>query len=139
MESNLFMYKLIKWFLFLLPPESAHKITLNSLKYLHKIRLQKYIIKPCHKTPIEILGLHFKNPIGIAAGLDKNGDYIDCLAELGVGFIEVGAVTPKPQQGNKKPRLFRLAKDKALINRMGVNNKGVDYLLKNLQRKKLTV
>lgn len=131
------MYPIIRFFLFLLPPETAHCLTLMGLKCLHKIGLLRFFI-PAVKTtaPIQVFGLTFKNPVGIAAGLDKNGDYIDCLAALGVGFIEVGAVTPKAQLGNPKPRLFRLKSKQALINRMGFNNKGVDYLVRNLQQKK---
>lgn len=109
------------------------------LKGLHKIGLLSFFIPPITKeVPTQAFGLTFKNPIGIAAGLDKNGDYIDCLAALGVGFIEVGAVTPRAQIGNPKPRLFRIKAKKALINRMGFNNKGVDYLVQRLQEKKST-
>jgi dihydroorotate dehydrogenase len=130
------MYKLLKPILFLLPPELAHTITLKLLSFLYKIRLLHLFFKTTNtKHTTEIFGLHFSNPVGIAAGLDKNGDYIDCLGALGVGFIEVGAVTPKPQSGNEKPRLFRLKQDNAIINRMGFNNKGVDYLVENLKRK----
>ena len=78
-----------------------------------------------------------KNMVGIAAGLDKNGDYIDCLAALGIGFIEVGTVTPKPQKGNPKPRIFRNKKEKSLLNRLGFNNKGVDYLVEKFKKKKI--
>ena len=80
------------------------------------------------------MGLSFPNPIGLAAGLDKNGDYIDALAALGFGFIEIGTVTPKPQPGNPTPRLFRLPEKKAIINHMGFNNKGVDYLVKKVKK-----
>ncbi|MCC2624290.1 MAG: dihydroorotate dehydrogenase (quinone) [Burkholderiales bacterium] len=133
------MYKLLKPILFLLPPELAHTITLKFLGLLYKTRLLNFVfntVNTCH--PTQVFGLSFGNPVGIAAGLDKNGDYIDCLAALGVGFIEIGAVTPKPQQGNLKPRLFRLKEDNAIINRMGFNNKGVDYLVENLKRKTTT-
>lgn len=85
-------------------------------------------------APYELMGLSFKNRVGLAAGLDKNGEYIDALADLGFGFIEVGTVTPKPQSGNPKPRIFRLKKSEAIINRMGFNSKGVDYLIKQLQK-----
>jgi dihydroorotate dehydrogenase len=85
---------------------------------------------------MNILGLDFNNPIGLAAGFDKNGDYIDALGKLGFGFIEVGTVTPKPQSGNPTPRIFRFPSEKALINRMGFNNKGVDYLIERLKRRK---
>jgi dihydroorotate dehydrogenase len=86
--------------------------------------------------PIEVFGLKFKNPVGLAAGFDKNAEYIDELALLGFSHIEIGAVTPEPQKGNPKPRLFRLPKDKALINRMGFNNKGVKEAVKNLKKRK---
>jgi dihydroorotate dehydrogenase len=85
-------------------------------------------------VPRTVMGIRFPNPVGLAAGLDKNGDYIDALAALGFGFIEVGTVTPRPQAGNPKPRLFRLPRAQAIINRMGFNNRGVDYLLANVQR-----
>lgn len=133
------MYKFFRPLLFLLPPEVAHTVTLNLLKFAAQLRLvglrltRSFAAIPS-QHPTEIFGLNFKNRIGIAAGLDKNGDYLNGLATLGVGFIEVGAVTPKPQLGNPKPRLFRLIKEQALINRMGFNNKGVDYLVRNLQR-----
>lgn len=84
--------------------------------------------------PVKLMGLEFKNPVGLAAGLDKNGNYIDALAAMGFGFIEIGTVTPRPQPGNPKPRLFRLPEHKAIINRMGFNNKGIDYLLDCVER-----
>ncbi len=127
------LYPIARFFLFLLPPECAHKIALSLLRLSHRLGLLR---KPCVKHARSVFGLHFDHPVGIAAGLDKNGDYIDCLAALGVGFIEVGAVTPVPQPGNPKPRLFRLPKYHALINRMGFNNKGVDYLVANLKKRK---
>ncbi len=128
-------YKLLRPFLFLLPPETAHHLTLLSLKYLYKIGLLRYVIKPTpQQNPVTIAGLKFNNPIGLAAGLDKNGEYIDALAALGFGFIEVGTVTPKPQPGNPKPRLFRLKVHNSLINRMGFNNQGVDYLIDQIEQ-----
>lgn len=130
------IYKFSRFFLFLLPAECAHFIALELLKILYKINLLNIIFKKTNTTHItKAFGLKFKNPVGIAAGLDKNGDYIDCLSALGAGFIEVGAVTPEPQFGNDKPRLFRLREKNALINRMGFNNKGVNYLVKNLKNK----
>tara|TARA_R110000868_G_scaffold158036_3_gene385815 strand:- start:71076 stop:72074 length:999 start_codon:yes stop_codon:yes gene_type:complete len=129
------MYKILRPFLFLLPPETAHYFALNSLKLAHKIGFTKLMFPKLANKPKQVFGLTFKNPVGIAAGLDKNGDYIDCLASTGVGFIEVGAVTPIAQIGNPKPRLFRLPKAQAIINRMGFNNKGVDYLVENLKRR----
>lgn len=130
------MYKILRYLLFILPPEISHSIALQLLKFAYIIGFTR-ILFPKQKTiPTTIFGLKFKNPVGIGAGLDKNGDYIDCLAALNVGFIEVGAITPKPQPGNPKPRLFRLIKDKALINRFGFNNKGVNYLVENLKNRK---
>jgi dihydroorotate dehydrogenase len=118
--------------LLFLPPETAHSLALNSLKFLHKFKLNKKIpYKPC-----TVMGLKFPNPVGLAAGLDKNAEYIDCLADLGFGFIEVGTVTPEAQPGNPKPRLFRLRKNQAIINRMGFNNHGIDQLLKNVKAAK---
>ena len=129
-----------KWYtwlrkaLFYMPPETAHDFALNALasaSALHLIRRSKASVKP-----VELLGLTFDNVVGLAAGLDKNGDYIDALCALGFGFIEVGTVTPKPQGGNKKPRMFRLPEHQALINRLGFNNKGVDHLVERLKKRK---
>ena len=89
-------------------------------------------VKPC---PVKVMGLEFPNPVGLAAGLDKNGDYFDDLGRLGFGFVEIGTVTPRPQPGNPKPRLFRLPEHKAIINRMGFNNHGVDHLLKQVEQR----
>lgn len=119
--------------LLLLPPETAHSLALNSLKFLQKFKFNKKI--PSYK-PCTVMGLNFPNPVGLAAGLDKNAEYIDCLAGLGFGFIEVGTVTPEAQPGNPKPRLFRLRKNQAIINRMGFNNHGIDQLLKNVKAAK---
>ncbi len=131
------LYRKISKWLFHLDPETAHYLALNSLKIAHQLGLTalfcKKILKPC-----TLFGLQFPNPIGLAAGLDKNGDYIDALSALGFGFIEVGTVTPKPQEGNPKPRLFRLIEQEALINRMGFNNKGLDYVVERLRQKKST-
>ena len=130
------MYKLLRPLLFMLPTETSHYFSLSLLKIFHSIGLTRLFFRKIKSVPTEAFGLRFKNPVGIGAGLDKNGDYIDCLADLGVGFIEVGAITPKPQAGNPKPRLFRLTEDEALINRMGFNNKGVNYLVGNLKKRK---
>ena len=125
------------WFrkgLFRLPPETAHDLALNALtaaNTLHLLGSPKRSAKP-----VELLGLTFDNAVGLAAGLDKNGDYIDALVALGFGFIEVGTVTPKPQAGNAKPRMFRLPEHQALINRLGFNNKGVDHLVERLKKRK---
>ncbi len=128
------MYSVVRPLLFCLPAETAHHFTLVGLKALHRLRLS-----PClsHAAqPKTVFGLTFKNPVGLAAGLDKNGDYIDALAALGFGFIEVGTVTPRPQSGNPKPRLFRIPEQDALINRMGFNNRGIDYLIERVAKSK---
>jgi dihydroorotate dehydrogenase len=130
-------YSALRPWLFRLDPELSHHLTLKTIKFLASIRLLSPLLPTQEFTnPKTIFGLSFKNPIGLAAGLDKNGDYIDALGQLGFGFIEVGTVTPKPQPGNPKPRLFRLTKQQALINRMGFNNKGVDHLVRQLQNKR---
>ncbi len=127
-------YPLIRPLLFRLDPEVAHTLTLTGLRHLHRLGLLKPFLPTVPKLPRRVMGLDFPNPVGLAAGLDKNGEAIDALAELGFGFIEVGAVTPRPQPGNPKPRLFRLPQAEAIINRMGFNNLGVDHLLANLER-----
>lgn len=123
------MYELLKRVLFMLPPECAHDFTLKALRHFPSCFFSKRI-----HNPFEVLGLTFPNRVGLAAGLDNNGEYIDALAKLGFGFMEFGGVTPKAQSGQEKPRLFRLVKDNALINRMGFANKGVDYLVKNIKQ-----
>ncbi|AWT48905.1 quinone-dependent dihydroorotate dehydrogenase [Psychrobacter sp. YP14] len=128
-------YALLRPFLFNLDPEHAHELTLQLLEKAHKARALGFIYSQ-QSLPTECMGLQFSNPVGLAAGLDKNGQYIDALAELGFGFIEVGTVTPRPQQGNEKPRLFRIKEADAIINRMGFNNLGVDRLIQNVQRAK---
>lgn len=129
------MYSYIRKILFSLDPETAHGLTLNLLQGLEKLRIAQ-IFPERISSPRNVFGLDFPNPVGLAAGLDKNGDYIDALAILGFGFIEIGSITPRPQSGNPKPRLFRLVKEFAMINRMGFNNKGVDYLIERLKKKK---
>jgi dihydroorotate dehydrogenase len=128
--------KIFLSFFKLFPPEFSHSIALNSLKLLHKIKLLNIFFSKVKNNNYQLLGLKFNNRLGTAAGLDKNGDFIDCLGDLGFGFLEVGTVTPLPQPGNPKPRVFRLFKENAVINRLGFNNKGVDYLVKNLKRRK---
>ena len=125
------MYKLLRDLLFLLPAEKSHHLALDSLKILGKTGL---LGKPqaLSGKSVRVMGLDFPNPIGLAAGLDKNGEYIDALAALGFGFIEIGTVTPRPQPGNPQPRLFRLPEAQAIINRMGFNNHGIDYLIDNV-------
>ncbi len=128
-------YALLRPALFLLEPEHAHEVTLRLLSTANKVGL----LGLTHSNidlPVSCMGVHLPNPVGLAAGLDKNGAYIDALANLGFGFIEVGTITPKPQAGNDKPRLFRLTKAGAIINRMGFNNAGVNALIHNIKRAK---
>jgi dihydroorotate dehydrogenase len=128
------MYNIIRRFLFLFDPENVHYFSMNALKFMCNIGFIKYILKNCYQSsnPKNILGLNFVNPVGLGAGFDKNAAYLTELETLGFGFVEIGTVTPKPQEGNEKPRLFRLPKDKALINRMGFNNDGVEVIANRL-------
>lgn len=128
------MYSLTKPFLFQLDPECSHDLTLKLLRWLGRTPGRKLFAKPPPCPPRHVMGLTFHNPIGLAAGLDKNGAYIDGLAALGFGFIEVGTVTPRPQPGNPKPRLFRIPEAEGIINRFGFNNLGVDNLIENVKR-----
>ncbi len=128
-----FLYPLLRTALFQLDPETAHCIALKSLKKLEEVHLAR-LFGHFVPAPREICGLRFDNAVGLAAGLDKNGAYIDALAAMGFGFIEVGTVTPRPQSGNPTPRLFRLPEHQALINRLGFNNDGLDAFLRNVQR-----
>lgn len=123
------MYNLIRSLLFMLDPETSHDVALKGIQALYHLGIKTKIEKPC-----KVMGLDFINPVGLAAGLDKNADYIDALAALGFGFIEVGTLTPRPQSGNPKPRLFRLIEQEAIINRMGFNNKGIDYAVTRFQK-----
>ncbi len=127
------MYGWLRNGLFLLPPEMAHDVALNALSAGRFVGLPRLMGGCAHAAPVDLMGLHFPNPVGLAAGLDKNGDHMDALGALGFGFIEVGTVTPKPQPGNPKPRMFRLPEHQALINRLGFNNKGVDHLVRRLK------
>lgn len=123
------IYSFIRSILFNLDPETAHYLALSALQYVPKA----CFTKPSSQT-VHALGLTFPHPIGLAAGLDKNGDYLDALAKLGFSFIELGTVTPKAQAGNPKPRLFRVPQAQAIINRMGFNNRGVDVLVDNVKK-----
>ncbi|RYZ29128.1 MAG: quinone-dependent dihydroorotate dehydrogenase [Chitinophagaceae bacterium] len=131
------MYQTLRRILFLLPAETAHYFSMNCLKAVCSIgfirkMLSKSFTHPSSLTT-QLLGLSFKNPVGLGAGFDKNAKYLRELETLGFGFIEIGTVTPRPQAGNEKPRLFRLPKDKALINRMGFNNDGVEVITSRLK------
>lgn len=128
------MYRLLREVLFLLPAETSHHLSLRALKLAAKTGV---LGKPqaLSGRAVNVMGIDFPNPVGLAAGLDKNGEFIDGLATMGFGFIEIGTVTPRPQPGNPLPRLFRLPKAHAIINRMGFNNHGVEYLLGQVERK----
>jgi len=133
-----FMYKLFRSILFLFPPESVHHFSMQLLKLGCKIRFIRQIISSqfSFNDPAlqrNLLGLHFINPVGLAAGFDKNALYLQALKALGFGFVEIGTVTPLPQKGNEKPRVFRLKKDRALINRMGFNNDGAPVVAARLR------
>ena len=127
------LYSLARPLLFSLAPERAHELTLSLLKSTYKMGL---MLQSVALKPVTCMGIEFPNPVGLAAGLDKNGAYIDALASQGFGFIEIGTITPLPQAGNPEPRLFRLPKAKAIINRMGFNNDGVDQLVENVKASK---
>jgi dihydroorotate dehydrogenase len=131
-----FLFKLARFFLFLLPAELSHDLGLKGLRLLHNCGLLGLLRPAVSAAPVRVFGLDFPNPVGLAAGLDKNADYLDALGALGFGFIEVGTVTPKAQDGNPKPRLFRLARERALINRMGFNNKGVAHMVERLRTRR---
>jgi dihydroorotate dehydrogenase len=126
-------YPIARTALFALDPERAHHLALHSLKAIAQFHLSG-LLGSRVDAPREVMGLRFDNPVGLAAGLDKNGEYIDALAALGFGFIEVGTVTPRAQPGNPKPRMFRLKEHEALINRLGFNNQGLDAFLANVRR-----
>ncbi len=126
-------YALIRPLLFQLDAESAHSLTLSLLKLGSALPGFRELYEQVH-APTELMGITLPNPVGVAAGLDKNAEYIRPLSKLGFGFIEVGTVTPRPQSGNPLPRLFRIPEKRAVINRMGFNNHGVDALVKNVRR-----
>ncbi|WP_372598740.1 quinone-dependent dihydroorotate dehydrogenase [Amphritea sp.] len=128
------LYQAARSLLFKLDPETAHDLSLNSLNLMSSIGLNSLFRIKTMSLPVEVMGIKFPNPVGLAAGLDKNGIAIDGMASLGFGFIEVGTVTPRPQPGNPQPRLFRIPERQAIINRMGFNNQGVDALLKNIEK-----
>ncbi|WP_447731160.1 quinone-dependent dihydroorotate dehydrogenase [Pseudoxanthomonas suwonensis] len=128
------MYSLARPFLFGLDAERAHGLGLKALDLAYSTGATAALASRCPPLPTRVLGLTFPNPVGLAAGLDKNGAHIDALLSLGFGFVEVGTVTPRPQPGNPKPRMFRLPAAQAVINRLGFNNDGVDALVRNVER-----
>ncbi len=140
---RMYLFTIITKLFHFLPEEIAHRLALSGLKILYFSGLLKiFLRKKFMNSDIQVnssYGYTFRNKLGIAAGLDKDGEYIDCLSALGVGFIEVGTVTPLPQPGNPKPRLFRNRKEKSLLNRLGFNNKGVEALVENLKKRKSTI
>ncbi len=129
------MYPLLRPLLFALDPETAHGVTLNGLDWANAVGATALLPKP-KPQPVKVLGLEFPNPVGVAAGLDKNADHLNSLGALGFGFVEVGTVTPRPQPGNPKPRLFRLPEHQAIINRMGFNNLGVEHLVEQVKKRR---
>ncbi len=131
---SLIPYSLTRPILFGMDPEAAHDLTMNLMAKGQNTLLQKAWARPLITDPIELAGLKFPNRVGMAAGLDKNARCIDALAAMGFGFVEVGTVTPRPQPGNPKPRMFRIPEKNALINRLGFNNEGLDAFLANVRR-----
>lgn len=129
-------YELLRPLLFRLAPETAHHLGLDALRLAAKLGPLNPFGQTLPLRPRTVMGLEFPNAVGLAAGMDKNGDCIDGMAALGFGFLEIGTVTPRPQPGNPKPRLFRLVEQQALINRLGFNNKGVDHLVGQVQARR---
>ncbi len=130
------MYLIIKKFLFLFDPEQAHHLAVYGLKILNKFGLLSLLCKRPQSARRKVFGIWFDNPVGLAAGFDKNAEYIDIMSKLGFGFIEVGTITPLPQPGNTKPRSFRLTNEEGIINRFGFNNIGIDKALDNIRSTK---
>jgi dihydroorotate dehydrogenase len=130
------LYTIVRKILFMLEPERAHGVSLFLMDVFYKLGLLRLLVGKRISSPVSVMGIEFPNPIGLAAGLDKNGDHIDSLAACGFGFIEIGTVTPRAQPGNPKPRLFRLVDDQAIINRMGFNNEGVEHLVRQVKNSK---
>ena len=132
-------YSLLRPLLFALDPERAHGLTLDALDRTHALGLSGLIAPRTRGTAVRAMGIDFPNAVGLAAGMDKDGAHIDALAALGFGFIEIGTVTPRPQPGNPRPRIFRLPEARAMINRLGFNNGGVDALVRNVQRSRFAL
>lgn len=128
------MQSLVQKLLLQCEPEKSHDFTINWLNKTQHTPLKWMYSTPTISKPVTVAGITFDNPVGLAAGLDKNGDCIDAFASMGFGFVEIGTVTPRPQPGNPKPRLFRIPEKDAIINRMGFNNKGVDHLIEQVKK-----
>ncbi len=132
------MYSLVRNILFALPPEISHELTMDMLGASERLKLTQALLPAPLMDPVEVMGIRFPNRVGLAAGLDKNGDHFNGLGALGFGCIEIGTVTPRPQPGNLPPRLFRLPAADAIINRMGFNSKGVDHLVNRVGQRRYT-
>ena len=131
-------YPAIRKVLFQFDAETIHELTIKGLKNTGSTPLNAFYKQRVTEKPVTVMGINFPNPLGLAAGLDKNGECIDAFAAMGFGFVEIGTITPRPQPGNDKPRIFRLPQANAVINRMGFNNKGVDYLVDQVRKAKFT-
>ena len=128
------LYQAARPLLFQLDPETAHIASLQGLKLAHHAGLTHLLFKSVKPKPVQVMGLNFPNPLGLAAGLDKHAEYVDALGSLGFGFLEIGGVTPRPQPGNPRPRVFRLPEQEAIINRFGFNSVGIEQFVENLRR-----
>jgi dihydroorotate dehydrogenase len=126
-------YKLARKALFATDPEFAHELSMEGLRLGHRMGATRFLCKAVDQ-PVQCMGLSFPNPVGVAPGLDKNGDYFEALGDFGFGFVEIGTTTPRPQPGNPKPRVFRITGAQAMINRLGFNNKGVDHLVNRVRK-----
>ncbi|RYY75543.1 MAG: quinone-dependent dihydroorotate dehydrogenase [Gammaproteobacteria bacterium] len=132
------MYTHLRDLLFKLDAETSHEFSLDLIGATERLQLIKFFLSDIPVNPVEVMGITFPNPVGLAAGLDKNGDYFNALGAMGFGFVEIGTITPRPQAGNAKPRLFRIPEAHAIINRMGFNNKGVDHLVERVKRRRFS-
>jgi dihydroorotate dehydrogenase len=130
------MYSFFRDLLFKLDAEVSHEFSLDLIGAAERLKLLNVFSSHIPDNPVEVMGITFPNSVGLAAGLDKNGDYFNALGAMGFGFVEIGTVTPKPQIGNPQPRLFRIPEAQAIINRMGFNNKGVDHLIEQVKRRR---
>ncbi len=130
------MYLFFRNLLFKLDAETSHEFSLDLMGAAERLQLLNLFLPNIPENPVEVMGITFPNAVGLAAGLDKNGDYFNALGAMGFGFVEIGTVTPKPQKGNPQPRLFRIPEAQAIINRMGFNNKGVDHLVEQVTRRR---
>ena len=133
------LYQLVKPLLFSLDAERAHNLSFGLFNGLAKTPFKAMLKEPQVDDPIKLMGLTFPNRVGLAAGLDKNGRYVDALSLFGFGFIEVGTVTPLAQPGNPRPRLFRIKEVEAIVNRMGFNNEGVNYLVEQVKARQSSI